>query len=177
MNPGGACTTERILLVDDDKSFCQALSSALRRRGHEVIVAHSLEEGLAETVAWQPSRAIVDLRMPGGGLQLVQELAKNHPEILSVVLTGYGSISTAVEAVKMGAVQYLTKPVSVDELLAAFTGVAPQEATLAPPIEVVEWEHLQRVLADCEGNISEAARRLKMHRRTLQRKLARGRGG
>lgn len=166
----------RILIVDDDKIFCDALSAALRRRGHQVLLAHDVEEGLAEVRAFLPDRVVVDLRMPGrSGLEIVEEIGQKFPDILVVVLTGYGSIATAVEAVKLGAVQYLTKPVSADVLLAAFDGEAPEDDNLAPSLDVVEWEHLQRVLSECGGNISEAARRLGMHRRTLQRKLSRGR--
>lgn len=166
----------RILIVDDDKTFCQALSLALRRRGHQVLLAHDVEEGLREARAFRPERVVVDLRMPGGsGLELVREIGQEFPDISVVVLTGFGSIATAVDAVKLGAVQYLTKPVSADALLAAFEGEAADKSPMAPSLDVVEWEHLQRVLAECSGNISEAARRLGMHRRTLQRKLARGR--
>jgi two-component system response regulator RegA len=106
---------------------------------------------------------------------LVDTLARDQPEAKVVVLTGHGTIATAVEAIKRGAVQYLTKPVSADDLLAAFDGAAPSGAAEATPLDVVEWEHLSRVLAECDGNVSEAARRLGMHRRTLQRKLARRR--
>jgi len=169
----------RILLVDDDKVFCQALSIALKRRGHEVLIAHNTEEGRSEVDAWSPSRVVIDLRMPGeGGLKLVEWLTLHHAEVKKIVLTGFGSIATAVDAVKLGAAQYLTKPVSADDVLRALEGLPPSEDTeseRAPSLEVVEWEHLQRVLNECEGNISEAARRLGMHRRTLQRKLARGR--
>lgn len=169
---------QRILVVDDDKPFASALLLALRRRGFEVFVAHDVDEGLSEARAWHPERVVVDLRMPGkGGLEFVETLSQEAPETAIVVLTGYGSIATAVEAIKLGAVQYLTKPVSVDELLLAFEGRATAEqATSAASLDVVEWEHLQRVLKECDGNVSEAARRLGMHRRTLQRKLARGRG-
>ena len=173
-NAGAPC---RILVVDDDKTFCQALRLSLRRRGHEVIVAHSVVEGLSEARAWKPDRVVVDLRMPGAsGLGLVKLLGEAYPEVLVIVLTGFGSIATAVEAVKLGAIQYLTKPVSADELLTAFDGQAPEARNKAPSLDIVEWEHLQRVLTECEGNISEAARRLGLHRRSLQRKLARGRG-
>jgi two-component system response regulator RegA len=166
------------LVVDDDKPFVSALAQALRRRGYEVFVAHDVDEGLAEARAWRPSRVIVDLRMPGrSGLDLVAALASELPETKTVVLTGFGSISTAVEAIKRGAVQYLTKPVSVGELLSALDGQGQSGGVPeATPLDVVEWEHLQRVLNECEGNVSEAARRLGLHRRTLQRKLARGRG-
>ncbi len=170
-----------ILLVDDDRTFCAALAGALRRRGHTVLLAYDYDDAIAEATAWNPDRAVIDLRMPGrGGLELVQALRDALPQLRMVVLTGYGSIATAVEAIKAGAVHYLTKPAEADEILAAFERVqATVEASLPPPppprLEEVEWEHLQRVLTDSGGNISEAARRLGMHRRSLQRKLARGR--
>jgi two-component system response regulator RegA len=167
-----------LLVVDDDHAFCLALSASLRRRGATVVIAHDREEGLAEARAWRPERVVVDLRMPGGGLELVRELVAALPGVSIVVLTGYGSIATAVEAVKAGAVQYLTKPVPADVLLAAFEGLAPEHAEvdeLRPAsLDEVEWEHLQRVLTECGSNVSEAARRLGMHRRSLQRKLQRG---
>lgn len=171
---------ETILLVDDDKVFCGALAGALRRRGFCVVVAHNHDDAVAEAAAWTPARALVDLRMPGkGGLEVVSELLKLDPRLRIIVLTGYGSIATAVEAIKMGAVHYLTKPASVDDIMAAFdrtAAVTEVEAPVAPrPLDEVEWEHLQKVLTDCGGNVSEAARRLGMHRRSLQRKLARGR--
>ena len=174
---------ETILITDDDKAFCAALSGAFRRRGYKVVVAHDYEDAINEATAWNPARAVVDLRMPGrGGLEVVGELHQKHPQMKIVVLTGYGSIATAVEAMKLGAVHYLTKPAEPDEVLAAFDRTQP--ATEVPAadanprsLEEVEWEHLQRVLTDCGGNISEAARRLGMHRRSLQRKLARGRPG
>jgi two-component system response regulator RegA len=179
-----AADSETILITDDDKAFCAALSGAFRRRGLKVVVAHDYEDAIAEAAAWEPARAVVDLRMPGrGGLEVVADLVQRHPEMKIVVLTGYGSIATAVEAMKLGAVYYLTKPADPEEVLAAFdrTTVA-SGPTAAPPsappsLEEVEWEHLQKVLTDCAGNISEAARRLGMHRRSLQRKLARGRPG
>lgn len=169
------------LLVDDDRGFCAALGSALRRRGARVVVAHNDEEALSEARAWTPDRAIVDLRMPGrGGLEIVSALLAEHPSLAVVVLTGYGSIATAVEAIKRGALHYLTKPTELDEILAAFEPHVPELPPSLPTatpqsLEEVEWEHLQRVLADCGGNVSEAARQLGMHRRSLQRKLARGR--
>ncbi len=171
---------ERTLVVDDDKAFCAALAAALRRRGQEVVVAHGYDEALAEAEVWGPSRAVIDLRMPGrGGLELLAALVAAHPALRVVVLTGYGSIATAVEAIKLGAVHYLTKPADVGEVLAAFERTAPS-AEVAPEdspmsLDAVEWEHLQQVLTDAGGNVSEAARRLGLHRRTLQRKLARGR--
>lgn len=171
---------ETILLVDDDRAFCVALSGALRRRGFKVIVAHNYDDAMAEAAAWSPDRAVVDLRMAGhGGLAVVAGLKEQLPAIRVVVLTGYGSIATAVEAIKIGAIHYLTKPTEVEELLAAFDRTAAAINTPPPEhprsLEEVEWEHLQMVLTECGGNISEAARRLGMHRRSLQRKLARGR--
>ncbi len=170
-----------IMVVDDDKAFCAALSGALRRRGHKTLIAHDYADALAEAEAWQPDRAIIDLRMPGkNGLELVASLREKVPGLRMVVLTGHGSIATAIEAIKLGAVHYLTKPAEVDEVLAAFERTEPVLVDTPPPVKAtpldeLEWEHLQRVLTDCSGNISEAARRLGMHRRSLQRKLARGR--
>lgn len=170
-----------VLIVDDDKAFCTALAGSLRRRGHSVIVAHGYDEALTEAKAWSPTRAVVDMRMPGrNGLELVAALKQLDPNVAIVVLTGYGSIATAIEAIKLGAVHYLTKPADPDEVLAAFhrtasTLVEMPDTRSAKPLDELEWEHLQRVLTDCQGNISEAARRLGMHRRSLQRKLARGR--
>jgi len=178
-NPDG----ETILITDDDKAFCAALTGAFRRRGFKVVVAHDYDDAISEAEAWSPGRAVVDLRMPGrGGLEVVGELHHKHPAMKIVVLTGYGSIATAVEAMKLGAVHYLTKPAEPDEVLAAFERTEPatdvtEESATPRSLEEVEWEHLQRVLTDCAGNISEAARRLGMHRRSLQRKLARGRPG
>lgn len=172
-----------ILIVDDDRPFCTALAGALRRRGHTVLLAHDYDDAISEARAWSPDRAVIDLRMPGrGGLEVVQELHEAHPDLRMVVLTGYGSIATAVEAIKAGAVHYLTKPAEADEILAAFDRTSaqvdlPTDAAAPRRLEEVEWEHLQRVLTDSGGNISEAARRLGMHRRSLQRKLARGRPG
>lgn len=170
-----------LMIVDDDRAFCTALAGALRRRGYRVVVAHDYEEALAEAEAWRPAQAVVDLRMPGrGGLEVIATLRERLPELRIVVLTGFGSIATAIEAIKLGAVHYLTKPAGVEEVLAAFERTEPvlldmPESTRATPLDQLEWEHLQRVLTDCNGNISEAARRLGMHRRSLQRKLARGR--
>lgn len=174
-------TASAVLVVDDDRAFCSALAGSLRRRGCAVMVAHNFEDALAEAEAWSPDRAVVDLRMPGrGGLELVAALRRFDPTMAIVVLTGYGSIATAVEAIKLGATHYLTKPADPDELLRAFARTEPvfdepPSPHPAKPLDELEWEHLQQVLTDCRGNISEAARRLGMHRRSLQRKLARGR--
>ncbi len=172
---------QTVLVVDDDKAFCAALAGSLRRRGVAALIAHNHDEALSEAQAWRPSRAVVDLRMPDkSGLEVVAALKRLNPDIAIVVLTGYGSIATAIEAIKLGAVYYLTKPADVEEVLASFTREASSllklpEATSPKPLGELEWEHLQQVLTDCQGNISEAARRLGMHRRSLQRKLARGR--
>lgn len=165
------------LVVDDDAPFRAALAAALTRRGHDVRAAASLQEALAVCAAWMPTRAVIDLKMPGGsGMELLRELRRRFPEVAVVVLTGYGSIPSAIEAVKAGAVNYLTKPAEPAEIEAAFleTGGTPAEGAEVdhvPSLDRAAWEHLQRVLAECNGNISETARRLGMHRRTLQRKL------
>ncbi|MFZ4514681.1 MAG: response regulator transcription factor, partial [Geothrix sp.] len=137
------------------------------------------EAAVALAEAESPELAVLDLRMPGeSGLDLLRRLKAIDPTTKILMLTGYGSIATALEAVRLGAVHYLTKPVDVDEILAAFDrDGAPAETldTETPSLARVEWEHLQRVLNDCEGNLSEAARRLGMHRRSLQRKADRKR--
>lgn len=165
-----------LLLVDDDEVFCHVLSKALSKRGYLVYTAHNVNEGinLAKKVA--PRYAVVDLRMPGpSGLSLVKQLAETNKVIDVVVLTGYASINTAVEAIKLGAVHYLAKPADADDVIAALQKSQGDENTSVAetPMSVnrLEWEHIQKVLAECSGNISEAARRLNMHRRTLQRKL------
>ena len=168
-----------VLVVDDDKAFCAALAAAIRRRGASTVIAHGYDDAVDEAKAWRPDRAVVDMRMPGrSGLELIAELKKIDSEIRIVVLTGYGSIATAVEAMKLGAIHYLTKPAEVDEVCAAFDRVEANLVSPPPPVQEMslqelEWEHLQRVLHDAGGNVSEAARRLGMHRRSLQRKLAR----
>lgn len=174
-------TNPTLLLADDDKAFCAALRGAFARRGYRVVISHNHDDALAEAEVWQPEKAVIDLRMPGkNGLELVAALKRRWPDLTVVVLTGYGSIATAVEAMKLGASHYLTKPSNVEEILAAFhvdrnSSVEPPSDPM--PLDDVQWEHLQKVLAESGGNISEAARRLGMHRRTLQRKLARARPG
>lgn len=166
-----------LLIVDDDAPFRAALSAAFSRRGWSVSAASSPTEALALATVVRFTHAVLDLRMPGGsGLDLLRELTALHPGISVVLLTGYGSIPTAIEAIKRGAVNYLTKPAEPAEIEAAFGECEPAEApaaedTAVPSLDRAQWEHLQRVLADCNGNISEAARRLNMHRRSLQRKL------
>lgn len=164
----------RILLVDDDQIFRTRLVRALNQRGYEVYQATNAEEGIVLAKRHSPERAIVDMRMPGmSGLDLINELAKVDPDIDIIVLTGYGSIATAVEAVRRGARDYLTKPVDTDQILQAFERDPDASAVpdTTPSLARVEWEHIQRILADCGGNISQAARKLGIHRRSLQRKL------
>ena len=170
-----------ILLVDDDDVFRERLARALRDRGLAVSEASSHEEALATIADRAMSYALVDLRLPSGsGLDIVRALRERSRETVVIVLTGYGSIATALEAVRLGAAHYLTKPAGADDILASFARVtgAACEAPLAierdevPSLDRVEWEHINRVLGDSGGNISEAARRLGIHRRSLQRKLA-----
>ncbi len=166
----------RLLLVDDDSVFAGVMQAALIRRGFEVRVAHATEPALALLSDWLPDDAIVDLRMPGSsGLALISGLRKANPAMRIVMLTGYASIATAVEAIKLGATHYLAKPADVDDIVAALerdrgdAGIAPSARPLS--VERLEWEHIQKVLAENEGNVSATARALGMHRRTLQRKL------
>ena len=168
-----------LLLVDDDGVYRERLAKAMRARGYEVRTAADAEAAVALAEVESPELAVLDLRMPGeSGLELLRRLKAIDPTTKILMLTGYGSIATALEAVRLGAVHYLTKPVDVDEILAAFDrDGAPAETldTETPSLARVEWAHLQRVLNDCEGNLSEAARRLGMHRRSLQRKADRKR--
>jgi two-component system response regulator RegA len=162
----------RILIVDDDEPFRLALRNAFLRRGYDVSLAGSPAEVDAALREGTPQFAVVDLRMPGGsGLEVVRSLRALAPPPQVVVLTGYGTIGTAVEAIRLGALNYLNKPADADEIEAALQGKRPPPMTDVPSLDRQEWEYLNRILADCDGNISEAARRLKMHRRTLQRKL------
>ena len=165
-----------LLLVDDDVTFCRVLKRALEKRGFSVSVAHSVEEAIPMAEANPPEFAVVDLKMGGApGLALVKVLHQLDPNTRIVMLTGYASIATAVEAIKLGATQYLAKPANADEIVAAFGHTANRDApNKAQPtqIEDLEWEHIQRVLHEQADNISATARALNMHRRTLQRKLA-----
>jgi two-component system response regulator RegA len=165
-----------VLVVDDDDVFRTRLGKAFQDRGFEVRMAHCAAEAMRLAQQDSPEFAVVDLRMPDAtGLELVRELHRIDPASVIVMLTGYGSIATAVEAVRLGAVHYLSKPVDVDQILAAFDGKSPQihaAPDSVPSLARVEWEHIQRVLSDCDGNISQAARLLGLHRRSLQRKLS-----
>ncbi len=166
----------RFLIVDDDATFCEVLERALVRRGHKVEVAHNAEQALKSAVTFRPTDAVIDLKLgDDSGLHLIRPLLDVNSEIKAVVLTGYGSISTAVQAIKEGAVNYLAKPADLDGILAAFENadIAPTMAaeTSAMSLKRMEWEHIQRILDEHDGNISATARSLGMHRRTLQRKL------
>lgn len=170
-------TAVKMMVVDDDPIFRGRLVQALAARGFESCAARDADEALALAAQVRPHRAVVDLRMPGkSGLALVRDLIELVPEIRIVLLTGYGSIATAVEAVRVGAVDYLTKPADTEQILAAFERNGDHEAVEppenAPSLARVEWEHIQRMLSECRGNISESARKLGIHRRSLQRKLA-----
>jgi two-component system response regulator RegA len=165
-----------LLLVDDDATFCKVLSAALEKRGFAVAVAHSVEQAVPMAETNPPEFAVVDLKMGGApGLALVKVLHGLDPNTRIVMLTGYASIATAVEAIKLGATQYLAKPANADEIVAAFghkpDGNAPLKVHTTQ-IGNLEWEHIQRVLREHNDNISATARALNMHRRTLQRKLA-----
>ena len=160
------------LIVDDDRGFCAALRDALGRREIKALVAHSYEDAVIEAKAWKPARAIVDLRLPDrGGLEVVSSLREINPLMRIIVLTGYANIETAVSAIKLGAMNYLTKPADVGDIIAAFE--EKREAVATPSLADVQREHMRRVLAETGGNISETARRLGIDRRTLQRRLAR----
>ncbi len=164
------------LIVDDDPVFSQVISRSLTRRGYNTIVAESAEEALPLIEQHQPSLASLDLKMEGDtGLNLLPSLLKLVPDCKVIILTGYSSIATAVEAIKLGAVNYLPKPADTDEILAALkqTGANPSQEIADKPMSVnrLTWEHIQKVLTENDGNISATARQLGMHRRTLQRKL------
>ena len=165
-----------LLIVDDDAPLCQRLARAMERRGFVVSTADGVASGVAAASAHPPAFAVVDLRLgDGSGLEIVSALRGARPGARIVVLTGYGNIATAVAAVKAGAVDYLPKPADADAIEAALVA---HDAPLPPPPELpmsaerVRWEHIQRVFEQCERNVSETARRLRMHRRTLQRILA-----
>jgi two-component system response regulator RegA len=167
-----------LLLVDDDVTFRERLARALRERGFEVTAAGSREEARHASASGVFERAVVDLRLgETNGLAVVADLLANDTQIDVIVLTGFGSIATAIEAMKLGVLHYMTKPADADEILAAFerppTEIpAEHELPPVPSLARVEWEHIQRVLTSCDGNISAAARLLGLHRRSLQRKLA-----
>jgi two-component system, response regulator RegA len=168
-----------ILIVDDDEVYRNRLARAFVDRGYDVRTAHDHDSAAAMATEDSPELAVVDLKMPGkSGLELVKALREIDPATKTVVLTGYGSIATAIDAVRLGATYYLSKPADADDIVAAFArGEAPpleppaSSDLRAPSLARAEWEHISRVLSDSGGNISEAARRLGIHRRSLQRKL------
>lgn len=165
-----------LLIVDDDQPFLQRLGRAMETRGFNVKTAHTIAEGMSAIRNGAPAYAVVDLRLDdGNGLDVIEALHDRRPDARAVVLTGYGNIATAVTAVKLGAVDYLAKPADADDVYNAL--LAPVDAKAPPPenpmsADRVRWEHIQRVYELCNRNVSETARRLNMHRRTLQRILA-----
>jgi two-component system response regulator RegA len=165
-----------LLIVEDDKAFLQRLARAMETRGFAVTTAETVADGLTQVAKSPPAFAVVDMRLgDGNGIDVISALKKSRPEARAIVLTGYGNIVTAVSAVKLGAVDYLSKPADADEVVAALLAHDGQKAE--PPAnpmsaDRVRWEHIQRVYELCNRNVSETARRLNMHRRTLQRILA-----
>jgi len=165
-----------LLIVDDDRPFLERVARAMEARGYAVDTADTVSEGVKKAEASPPAFAVVDLRLDdGNGLDVIEQVRRHRPDSRVVVLTGYGNIATAVTAVKLGAIDYLAKPADADDIHAALTREPGEKA---PPPEKpmsadrVRWEHIQRVYELCDRNVSETARRLNMHRRTLQRILA-----
>jgi two-component system, response regulator RegA len=165
-----------LLIVEDDKSFLQRLARAMEGRGFVVTTAESVADGLLQVEKAAPAFAVVDMRLgDGNGLDVISAMKKRRPDARAIILTGYGNIATAVNAVKLGAVDYLAKPVDADDVAAAL--LALDNRKIEPPenpmsADRVRWEHIQRIYELCGRNVSETARRLNMHRRTLQRILA-----
>ena len=177
-DPPMALEGASLLLVEDDEVLGERLAAAFTARGFDVRSARTAADAERQIKEDPPELAVLDLRVgQDNGLALIPILKQADPATRVVVLTGYGSIATAVEAVKRGATQYLTKPADADEILAAFDGRGDQTETASTTMQSMsldrlEWEHINRVLLECGGNVSEAARLLGLHRRTLQRKLA-----
>jgi two-component system, response regulator RegA len=172
-----AIPSERsLLIVDDDKSFLQRLARAMEGRGFQVITAESVADGVAQVEKAAPAFAVVDMRLSdGNGLEVITALKRRRADARGIILTGYGNIATAVNAVKLGAIDYLAKPADADDVIAALLAVDGRK--LEPPehpmsADRVRWEHIQRIYELCGRNVSETARQLNMHRRTLQRILA-----
>ena len=169
--------SKQLLIIDDDDTFIEVLARAFAKREYHVTQAISNEAALSKiNSADSFDYAVVDLRIGNdSGLELIPELIKLNNNMRIVVLTGFASIATAIEAIKLGATHYLTKPTDIDEIISAFNkeqGQTEMELAEKPlSLERLEWEHIQKVLNECDGNVSEAARQLNMHRRTLQRKL------
>jgi len=166
-----------LLVVDDDENHCWALGRTFEKRGYAVQVASSAQRACDLLTRWSPDYAVIDLRLPGAsGLSLIPRVKAANPQACIVMLTGYASIATAVEAIKLGATYYMTKPVNAEAVENAFRRVEGDEtvSTSEHPLSVgrLEWEHIQQVMAEHGGNLSATARALGMHRRTLQRKLS-----
>jgi two-component system response regulator RegA len=165
-----------LLIVDDDKSFLQRLAKAMEMRGFTVTAADTVADGMSQVERAPPAYAVVDMRLgDGNGLDVISALKQRRPDARGIVLTGYGNIATAVNAVKLGAVDYLAKPADADDVIAALLSIEGKRPT--PPehpmsADRVRWEHIQRIYELCGRNVSETARQLNMHRRTLQRILA-----
>jgi two-component system response regulator RegA len=176
MVPATALNERSLLIVEDDKSFLQRLARAMETRGFAVSTAESVADGLLQVEKSPPAFAVVDMRLAdGNGLDVISAMKKRRPDARAIILTGYGNIATAVNAVKLGAVDYLAKPVDADDVVAALLAV--ENKKIEPPenpmsADRVRWEHIQRIYELCGRNVSETARRLNMHRRTLQRILA-----
>ena len=166
----------QLLLVDDDNAFRQRLAVTLERRGFSVLSAGSISEARIVAAQSKPAYAVVDMRLDdGNGLDFIDELRAMHPDVKAVMLTGYGNLATAVAAIKTGAIDYLAKPADPDDIVKALNaGLGERPSAPVEPMSAdrVRWEHIQRVYELCDRNVSETARRLKMHRRTLQRILA-----
>ncbi len=171
-----ATSDKSLLIVDDDRAFCLRLARAMESRGFAVQAVSSVSEGLAAIAATPPAFAVIDMRLAdGNGLDIMSELKMRRADARAIILTGYGNIVTAVTAVKLGAFDYLAKPADADEIFNALMATQHDKAALPEnPMSAdrVRWEHIQRVYELCGRNVSETARRLNMHRRTLQRILA-----
>jgi two-component system response regulator RegA len=167
-------TPSRLLIVDDDELYRESLVRAFSRRGIQTAGAHSVESALTIAEHFAPDSALVDLKLgEQSGLDAVGELLLQHPELKIIVLTAYGTIATALEAVRLGATNYLTKPVQLEHILTAFNGTSPSAKTLSaiPSAEQVEWDYINRTVQEYGGNVTRAAQALGLHRRSLQRKL------
>lgn len=166
----------KLLIVDDDSNLTQVLGRAFKRRGYEVFTANNTQDAMQCCSTQLPQRCILDLKIATeSGLPLIPKLLKIQPQLQIVMLTGYSSISTAVDAIKLGAINYLCKPADADDIVNAFDNIEGNTTTeiqpTPPSVNRLEWEHIQRILSENDGNISATARALGMHRRTLQRKL------
>lgn len=176
LETSSAATKGHLVIIDDDQVLADRLGKALERRGFEVTVINTVSEALEWIEDTHPDFALIDLRLgDGNGLDIVQKIKETAPECRAIMMTAYGNIATAVSAVKAGAVDYLTKPADADAVEAVLLGDANARPALPErpmSAERVRWEHIQRIFEQCDRNVSETARQLGMHRRTLQRILA-----